>query len=158
MLSTFCPQTIWTVSLEFCGKPSILAADDFLGACYRKTMTPQKLWTLLFFPTQLAFWSFFSLELRDTLNGGPFRNAPFSEHMLYIERDKNTARRRPRAAKGSGKLGWGGGGDTHVKPLPKNVFGPPPPTIRSPPFPWMGKSCFSNRVLVKTIFEAPKRL
>ena len=26
-------------------KPSILAADDFLGACYRKAMTPQKLWT-----------------------------------------------------------------------------------------------------------------
>ena len=29
-------------------KLSILAADDFLGACYRKAMTPQKLWTLLF--------------------------------------------------------------------------------------------------------------
>ena len=30
-------------------KPSILAADDFLGACYREAMTPpQKLWTLLF--------------------------------------------------------------------------------------------------------------
>ena len=31
-------------------KPSILAADDFLGACYsyRKAMTPKKLWTLLF--------------------------------------------------------------------------------------------------------------
>ena len=25
-----------------------MAADDFLGACYRKTMTPKKLWTLLF--------------------------------------------------------------------------------------------------------------
>ena len=29
-------------------KPSILAADDLLGACYRKAMTPKKLWTLLF--------------------------------------------------------------------------------------------------------------
>ena len=27
---------------------AILAADDFLGACYRKAMTPKKLWTLLF--------------------------------------------------------------------------------------------------------------
>ena len=25
-----------------------MAADDFLGACYRKAMTPKKLWTLLF--------------------------------------------------------------------------------------------------------------
>ena len=48
MLPTFCPLTIWTISLEFYRKPSILAADDFLGACYRKAMTPQKLWTLLF--------------------------------------------------------------------------------------------------------------
>ena len=29
-------------------KPSILAADDFLGACYRKAMTPKMLCTLLF--------------------------------------------------------------------------------------------------------------
>ena len=29
-------------------KPFILAADDFLGACYRKAMTHKKLWTLLF--------------------------------------------------------------------------------------------------------------
>ena len=29
-------------------KPSILAADDFLGARYRKAMNPKKLWTLLF--------------------------------------------------------------------------------------------------------------
>ena len=35
----------WSMSLEFCGKPSILEADDFLGACCRKAMTPQKLWT-----------------------------------------------------------------------------------------------------------------
>ena len=48
MLPTFCPPTIWTISLEFYRKPSILAADDFLGACYRKAMTPKKLWTLLF--------------------------------------------------------------------------------------------------------------
>ena len=48
MLPTFCPPTIWTISLEFYRKPSILAADDFLGACYRKAMTPQKLLILLF--------------------------------------------------------------------------------------------------------------
>ena len=48
MLPTFCPPTIWTISLEFYRKPSILAADDFLGACCRKAMTPKKLWTLLF--------------------------------------------------------------------------------------------------------------
>ena len=51
MLPTFCP-TIWAISLEFCGKPSILEADDFLGACYRKAMTPQKLWTLLSPPSE----------------------------------------------------------------------------------------------------------
>ena len=49
MLPTFCPPTIWTISLEFCRKPSILAADAFWGACYRKAMIPQKLWTLYFF-------------------------------------------------------------------------------------------------------------
>ena len=40
------------VSGSLCRKPSImLEADDLLGACYRKAMTPQKLWTLLaFFP------------------------------------------------------------------------------------------------------------
>ena len=32
----------------------ILAADDFLGACYRKAMTPQKLWTLLFLQEPFA--------------------------------------------------------------------------------------------------------
>ena len=36
------------ISLGFYRKLSILAADDFLGACYRKAMTPKKLWTLLF--------------------------------------------------------------------------------------------------------------
>ena len=35
-------------------KPSILAADDFLGACYRKAMTPKKLWTLLFLQLEPA--------------------------------------------------------------------------------------------------------
>ena len=45
MLPTFCLPTI---SLELCGKPSILEADDFLGACYRKARTPNKLWTLFF--------------------------------------------------------------------------------------------------------------
>ena len=53
MLPTFCPPTIWTISLEFYRKPSILAADDFLGACYRKAMTPQKLWTLLFLQVRI---------------------------------------------------------------------------------------------------------
>ena len=48
MLPTFCPPTIWAISLEFRGKPFILEADDFLGACCRKAMTPKKLWTLLF--------------------------------------------------------------------------------------------------------------
>ena len=48
MLSTFCLSTIWAIYLEFCGKPSILEADDFLGACCRNAMTPKKLWTLLF--------------------------------------------------------------------------------------------------------------
>ena len=53
MVPTFCPSTIWTISLELYRKPSILAADDFLRACYRKAMTPKKLWTLLF--RQLRF-------------------------------------------------------------------------------------------------------
>ena len=48
MLPTFSPPTIWAISLEFYRKLSILAADDFLGACYRKAMTPKKLWTLFF--------------------------------------------------------------------------------------------------------------
>ena len=30
------------------GLTGILAADDFLGACCRKAMTPKMLWTLLF--------------------------------------------------------------------------------------------------------------
>ena len=48
---TFCPLTIWTISLEFYRKPSILAADDFLGACYRNAMTP-KSYGLHFFSNQ----------------------------------------------------------------------------------------------------------
>ena len=48
MLPASLPPPIWTISLEFYRKPSILAAGDFLGACYRKATTPQKLWTLLF--------------------------------------------------------------------------------------------------------------
>ena len=50
MLPIFCPPTIWAISLEFCRKPCILEADDLLGACHRKAVTPQKLWTLYFFP------------------------------------------------------------------------------------------------------------
>ena len=46
-----CPPTIWAISLEFCRKPSILEADDFLGACYRKAMTPQS-YGLYFVPTK----------------------------------------------------------------------------------------------------------
>ena len=42
MVPTFCPLTIWAISLEFCRKPYILEADDFLGACYRKAMSPKK--------------------------------------------------------------------------------------------------------------------
>ena len=48
MLPTFFPPTIWAISLEICRKPSVLEADDFLEACYRKAMTLKKLWTLLF--------------------------------------------------------------------------------------------------------------
>ena len=51
MLPTFCPPTIWTISLEFSRKPSILAAEDFLGACYRKAMTPQKAMDFIFSPS-----------------------------------------------------------------------------------------------------------
>ena len=51
MLPTFCPPTIWPMSLELCRKPYILEADDFLAACYRKAMTPKTLWTLHFSPT-----------------------------------------------------------------------------------------------------------
>ena len=47
-LPAFCPPMLWVISLEFCGKPFILEADDFLGACSRKAVAPQKLWTLLF--------------------------------------------------------------------------------------------------------------
>ena len=49
MVPTFCPLTIWVIfSGVLCRKPYILEADDFLGACYRKALTPKKLWTLLF--------------------------------------------------------------------------------------------------------------
>ena len=41
----------------FCGKASILEADDFLGACCRKAMSPKKLWTLLF-PPLIAICTF----------------------------------------------------------------------------------------------------
>ena len=41
MLPTCCPPTIWTISPGIYRNPCILAADDFLGACKRKTMTPQ---------------------------------------------------------------------------------------------------------------------
>ena len=41
MLPFICLLTIWAISPEFCRKPYILEADDFLGACYRKAITPQ---------------------------------------------------------------------------------------------------------------------
>ena len=41
ILPTFCSLTLWAISLESYGKPSILEADDFLGACCRKAMTPE---------------------------------------------------------------------------------------------------------------------
>ena len=52
VLPTFCLLTIGAISLESRGKPFILQADDFLGACCGEAMT-QKLWTLLFF----SLWS-----------------------------------------------------------------------------------------------------
>ena len=51
MLPTFCPPTIWAISLEFYRKLPILAADDFLGAYASiKAMTP-KSYGLYFSPT-----------------------------------------------------------------------------------------------------------
>ena len=49
ILPIVCPPTMWAISLEFCRKPYTLDADDFLGACYRKAMTPQ-IYGLYFFP------------------------------------------------------------------------------------------------------------
>ena len=63
MLPTFCPPTIWAISLEFYRKLSILTADDFLGACYRKAMTPKKLWTLLFPQIYKKIKDFFTARL-----------------------------------------------------------------------------------------------
>ena len=53
MLPIFCLPTIWVISLEFCRKPYILEADDFLGACYRKAMTPKKAMDFTFSPDSL---------------------------------------------------------------------------------------------------------
>ena len=50
MLLTFCLPTIWSISLKFCRKSSILEADDLSGACYRKPMAPQ----MLTFSSQLS--------------------------------------------------------------------------------------------------------
>ena len=59
MLSTFCPPTIWAISLEFYGKPSILEVDDFLGARCTK-LWPPKSYGLYFFHTRVIwhFWCF----------------------------------------------------------------------------------------------------
>ena len=85
MLPTFCPPTIWTISLEFYRKPSILAADDFLGACYRKAMTPQKLWTLLFVQLGLPVPKSFLQEVSGrespkdlSIHSGDFCSSPFA--------------------------------------------------------------------------------
>ena len=73
MLPTFCPPTIWAISLEFYRKLSILAADDFLGACYRKAMTPKKLWTLLFPQKSVKkFFDTFRQFSRGTIFLAPF--------------------------------------------------------------------------------------
>ena len=68
MLPTFCPPTIWAISLEFYRKLSILAADDFLGACFRRAMTPKKLWTLLFPQQKLKTLRWRLLRWRLTLS------------------------------------------------------------------------------------------
>ena len=48
ILPTFFPPTTWAISFEFCGKPFLLEANDFLGACCRKAMTSKKLRSYFF--------------------------------------------------------------------------------------------------------------
>ena len=50
MLPIFSPPMIWAISLDSCRKPYNLKADDLLGACYTKAMTPPKSYGLYFFP------------------------------------------------------------------------------------------------------------
>ena len=84
MLPTFCPPTIWAISLEFYRKLSILAADDFLGACYRKAMTPQKLWTLPF--PQYSFTGNFDMSACLWVLPG---DLPHKKWALQLERSKS---------------------------------------------------------------------
>ena len=45
---------MWFLGISnFVGNPTCWRPGDFLGACYRKAMTPQRLWTLLLFPRNL---------------------------------------------------------------------------------------------------------
>ena len=60
MLPTFCPLTIWTISLDFCAKPSSFGSRRFLRSI-RKAMNPQKPWTLLIGVSLFAYnWSLFA--------------------------------------------------------------------------------------------------
>ena len=69
MLPTYCPLTIWAISLEMFRKPSVLEADNFLGACYREAMTP-KSYGLYFFPQLPVVLSFF-IQILNTIGGSP---------------------------------------------------------------------------------------
>ena len=69
--------------LELCGKPSMLEADDFLGACYRKAMTPKKLWTLLFSP-RIAGKNFYGQE--DFSDSEHFLNWPLNWLNVILSR------------------------------------------------------------------------
>ena len=81
MLPTFCPPTIWAISLEFGRKPYILEADDLLGACYRKAMTPKKLWTLLLFRNVHRFRGDFGCNFAGALR---FSEGPNLEKIQYL--------------------------------------------------------------------------
>ena len=61
-------RRFWAISLEFCGKPSILEADDFLGAHYRKAMTPQKAICFLFHQNLLPAFSDVARKLEADAN------------------------------------------------------------------------------------------
>ena len=59
----------------------MLEADDLLGACNRKSMTPQKLWTLLFPQTLFRFITIGAQII--TLHNFIFRiNSPIMKYIL----------------------------------------------------------------------------
>ena len=65
-----------------------MAADNFLGACYRKAMTPKKLWT---FPQRGLFRKVHFLEILENLeileileNPQTVENKGESDHFLEI--------------------------------------------------------------------------